>query len=159
MVRFILGEAGSGKSSAIIERIKTHAESGSRIFVIVPEQFSFEYERKMYQKLGSSVSNSINVLSFTRLARLIFDTFGSRSGEYADDSTKAALMYLALKEIRKNKSFMFFGRQAESRSFINDALEIVGDLRRASVNAESLASRINGMDEKLREKASDISMI
>ena len=159
MLRFILGEAGSGKSSAIIERIKTHAESGRRIFVIVPEQFSFEYERKMYQKLGSSVSNSINVLSFTRLARLIFDTFGSRSGEYADDSTKAALMYLALKEIRKNKSFMFFGRQAESRSFINDALEIVADLRRASVTADSLASRINGMDEKLKEKASDISMI
>ncbi|MBR6924978.1 MAG: hypothetical protein IKH50_10650, partial [Oscillospiraceae bacterium] len=159
MLRFILGEAGSGKSSAIIERIKTHAESGRRIFVIVPEQFSFEYERKMYKELGSAVSNSINVLSFTRLARLVFDTFGSRSGEYADDSTKAALMYLALKEIRENKSFMFFGRQAESRSFINDALEIVADLRRASVTADSLASRINGMDEKLREKASDISMI
>ncbi len=159
MVRFILGEAGSGKSSVVIERIKKHAESGRRIFVIVPEQFSFEYERKMYQKLGSVVSNSINVLSFTRLARLVFDTFGSRSGEYADDSTKAVLMYLALKEIRKNRSLMFFGRQAESRSFINDALEIVSDLRRASVSAESLASCLNGMDENLKEKASDISMI
>lgn len=159
MLQFILGEAGSGKSSAIIEMIKERAESGKKIYVIVPEQFSFEYERKMYMSLGSAVSNSINVLSFTRLAGLIFDTIGNRSGEYADDNARTVLMYLAMKEIQKSKSMLYYARQAESRTFINDALDMVADLRRAAVTSESFSSRILSADEKIKDKAMDIAMI
>lgn len=159
MIKFILGEAGSGKSSEVIENIKKHADEGKRILVLVPEQFSFEYERKMYFRLGSSLSNMINVLSFTRLAKLVFDTFGSRSGEYADDNTKAVIMYLAMNGILKNKSLIYFTRQAGSRAFINDALSITADLRRASVSPDEFASRLAGAEEKVKDKAYDISMI
>lgn len=159
MVNFILGEAGSGKSSEIIEKIREYSESKKKIFVIVPEQFTFEYERKMYLKLGSAVSNSINVLSFTRLAGFIFDTFGNRSGEYADDNVKTAVMYLAMKEIRKNKSMLYYTRQAGNRSFIKDALGITEDLRRAAVSPERFASLLNGADAKIRDKGFDISLI
>lgn len=159
MLKFILGEAGSGKTSRITETIKETAQTGKKIYVIVPEQFSYEYERKMYFSLGSAVSNSINVLSFTRLAKLIFDVCGNRSGEYADDSTKAVLMYLAMKKIRQNKSMMHFVKQAESSSFINDALGITGDLRRAAVTADGFAAKIMNADTKIRDKAQDIAMI
>ncbi len=159
MIHFIIGEAGSGKSSALTEKIKQHASEGKKIYVIVPEQFSYEYERRMYFSLGSAVSNSINVLSFTRLAGHIFDTLGNRSGEYADDSRKAVLMYTAMKEILKNKSLQYFNRQATGRSFINDALGIVADLRRAAVSPEAFAAKILSADDRVREKAQDISMI
>lgn len=159
MINFILGEAGTGKSACLIQKIKEYAGSDKKIFVIIPEQFSFEYERKMYNELGSIVSNKINVLSFTRLARTIFDTFGNMSGEYADDNTKTVIMYLALSEIQKSKSLTCYTKQAGSRAFINDLLEVVTDLRHASVIPEKLASGILSADDRIREKALDLSLI
>lgn len=159
MLHFILGEAGSGKSTCIIENIRQKSAEGKNIFVIIPEQFSFEYERKMYNELGSEMFNKINVLSFTRLAKTIFDKFGSRSGEYADENTKTVLMYLAMKEIEENKALMYFTRQAKSRAFINEALEIVADLRRASVSPDMFSAKLISADKKVREKACDISVI
>ncbi|MBE6852044.1 MAG: hypothetical protein E7505_01020 [Ruminococcus sp.] len=159
MISFIKGEAGSGKSTLVIEKIKQHISDDRKIFVIIPEQFSFEYERKLYAELSADVFNKINVLSFTRLAKTIFDRYGCRSGEYADENTKAVLMYLTLKEIQNNRSLMYFNRQASGRAFINDALDIVADLRRASVNPDTLASRLLSADKKILEKAHDISLI
>lgn len=159
MLNFITGPAGSGKSFKINEYIRSEAEAGKEIFVIIPEQFSFEYERKMYFELGSSIFNNINVLSFTRLARLIFDRFGSRSGEYADDNAKVSVMFQTLRDICENRSLVTLGKQAASASFINDALEITADLRRASVSPEKFSSVILQADGKIIDKASDISVI
>ncbi len=90
---------------------------------------------------------------------MIFDKFGDRTGEYASDSKKTVLMYLAMKEIEKNKSLSYFIRQIKNRSFINEALQITADLRRSCVSPENFTSKILGADEKIREKAPDISVI
>ena len=42
MLKFILGGAGFGKSTVIINEIYKLADSGKKIIVIVPEQFSFD---------------------------------------------------------------------------------------------------------------------
>lgn len=159
MVNFILGESGAGKSAYITECIRKSCDGIKKVFVIIPEQFSFEYERKLYNELGSNIFNNVYVLSFTRLAKMIFDKFGDRTGEYASDSKKTVLMYLAMKEIEKNKSLSYFIRQIKNRSFINEALQITADLRRSCVSPENFTSKILGADEKIREKASDISVI
>ncbi len=159
MVNFILGPTGSGKSTKIIDCIRNQSLKNKKIYVVIPEQFSFEYERKLYNELGSSLYNSINVLSFTRLAKTIFDTFGNRSGEYADENTKTILMYLTLKEIEENKSLVCYTKQIKSRSFINDALSIVSDLRRASVSPQTLSAKLLSADSKIRDKGYDLSLI
>ncbi len=159
MISFILGEAGSGKSSFIIDKIKSQADSNKDIYVIIPEQFSFEYERKLYIDFGSKIFNRINVLSFTTLAKMIFDKFGNRTGEYADDNTKTVLMYLAMQQINKNKSLTYFVKQADNRSFITEALGIVADLRRASVTPDVFSAKLLSVDDKVREKAYDLSVI
>ena len=79
MLRFILGGAGSGKSSRLTDLIDKAAENDKRVVVIVPEQFSFDSDKKLYKKLGCQRFNKILSVSFTTAAREIFEKYGSRS--------------------------------------------------------------------------------
>ena len=44
----ILGRAGSGKTTWILDKVEQTAKQGGRVLLIVPEQFSFEMEKAVY---------------------------------------------------------------------------------------------------------------
>lgn len=46
MLQFILGRASSGKTYTVIEKISECIERGKSPVLLVPEQFSFESEKK-----------------------------------------------------------------------------------------------------------------
>ena len=81
MVQLIVGAPGSGKTHEIRERIAgTAAEGRLRVILLVPEQYSFENERALYDRLGASGAVRAEVLSFTRLCELIFRACGGGGG-------------------------------------------------------------------------------
>lgn len=75
MLTFILGGCGTGKSTMMMERMKTDIKNGEEVQVLVPEQFSFEAEKSSMHftvQLISTVSEPSvlqhfqgNYLSFT----------------------------------------------------------------------------------------------
>ena len=93
MLHLIIGGAGCGKSTRLIGQIQKAYEQGERIYALVPEQYSFTNDLKLYEALGPAAFNVIQSLSFTSLARALFQQYGGRSGEYADDLTKTILLY------------------------------------------------------------------
>ncbi len=72
-LRIIYGRAGSGKSTYCLNEIKTSLERGtvSRHIIIVPEQFSFQAEKRLIAVLGASGINGAEVLSFGRLSHRV----------------------------------------------------------------------------------------
>ena len=72
MIRFLLGEAGTGKTTLLYENLKKSLDSGAKAILLVPEQASFEAEKLAFEVLGAQRCLSLEVLSFTRLANLIF---------------------------------------------------------------------------------------
>ena len=64
------GEAGSGKTFLITEKIRSFAANGRKVTVIVPEQFSSDAEHKFYNALGISLFNKIKVETFSRIKYL-----------------------------------------------------------------------------------------
>ncbi|MGN0584048.1 MAG: hypothetical protein ACI4JD_01220 [Ruminococcus sp.] len=48
MLHFIIGGAGCGKSYRIMEFIKSIVYEGKEVLTLVPEQFSYEFDRKLY---------------------------------------------------------------------------------------------------------------
>ncbi|MGN0587365.1 MAG: PD-(D/E)XK nuclease family protein [Oscillospiraceae bacterium] len=159
MLKLIKGGAGTGKSRRLAELIKESAAVGRDVLVIVPEQFDFEYNRALYNFMGMRDYNKITVSGFSRLARQILIKYGGLRGKYADDTVKRAVMFRALSNLNKQKSLQFFDRQAKSTCFINDALEYVKTLSSNGISAEYLAARTDFMNEFIRGKASDISLI
>ena len=65
-VTFLLGRSGSGKTRRLHRCIKEALDTGHRVVVIVPEQFTFETERQLASELGGLMD--IEVYSFSSLA-------------------------------------------------------------------------------------------
>ena len=104
MINYIIGGAGTGKSTEIIRLTEKKIDEGISPIIIIPDQFSFEFDKKLYTNLGLKRYNQTDALSFSRLAEFIFLEYGGKSGEYADELAKTAIMYQAIREVCKNKS-------------------------------------------------------
>lgn len=159
MLEFIIGGAGSGKSVKLAERISSAVKTEKNAVVIVPEQFSFDSDKKLYKSLGAVKFNKMLSVSFTTLAAAIFSRYGSSSGEYADEMHKLVIMHKALKKLSDEKQLHYFAKQASKPDFIYDALGIITELRQSGISADDFAAKISGNDATLSEKVTDLSLI
>ena len=74
-VTFVIGRAGSGKSRYLRHRIAAFRDAGQACALIVPEQFTFEAERELAEKLPGGLLN-VDVYSFTSLSQRILAQAG-----------------------------------------------------------------------------------
>lgn len=73
-MRLIYGRAGTGKSEFILKEIKENLQNNltQKIYIIVPEQFSYATEKKLLETLDAEASINAEVISFKRLAHRVF---------------------------------------------------------------------------------------
>lgn len=159
MLHFILGPARSGKTSRILEEIEWRtALPEERILLIVPEQFTFETEKKLFRRLGGEAFRRVTVTSFTRFAENLFKEFGGIAGSYAEDPAKAILMSLALEEL--GDRLELYSRSARYPNFVNSMLQTVAEFKNAGVSPEELNQVLPRMEEGgFREKLSETALI
>ena len=98
MLQFVLGPSKSGKTTYIDNEIMRLSEEKQRIFLIVPEQYTFETEKRLYRKLSGKRLSQVTVTSFTRIAQTAFKLYGGGAGTYADECAKTVLMAQAAAE-------------------------------------------------------------
>ncbi len=156
MLEFILGPSGSGKSHEILLRAAKRAVLG-RVILIVPEQFSFETERAVYDIAGEYAGN-IEVLSFTRLCNRVFRRYGGLAGDYIDDSARIILMDTALNEI--SDMLDYYSDSVKSTAFISSALAFVAELKNSGASPQTLDSLSRTVaDESLKSKLRELALI
>lgn len=158
MLHFIIGRAGCGKSHMLMEIIKEKEAAGEIVLAVVPEQFSYEFDRKLYDRLGAQSFNAIETHSFTSLARDIFRRLGGgESGSYMDEFTQTGLIIqaagLAEGELKT------FGNQTARSEFISGVSSIITSLRRNGISAEQYISQCHGLKDRLLDKALDIGAV
>ena len=68
MVTVISGGSHSGRDKVFIDKIKSAVKNGEQVMVIIPDQFSFEYDKKLYEHLGAADFNVIQTAGFNRIA-------------------------------------------------------------------------------------------
>lgn len=73
-MRLIYGRAGTGKSEFILREIKENLQKNltQKIYIIVPEQFSYATEKRLLETLDAEAVVKAEVISFKRLAHRIF---------------------------------------------------------------------------------------
>ena len=138
MVEFIIGASGTGKTTEMIKCIQNCSDS-ERI-VLVPEQFSTEFDKKLYFRIGAKDFNSLLSLSFSSLARQLFQLYGEpdRKGEYADDMARLILTYQAINAAISNpEQLLFFGRTSSQAGFAEEILKLIGDMKKSGVKPQS----------------------
>ena len=100
MLQLLIGPSGSGKTHHILSRLAALAADGQdNILWLVPEQHSFASERALLTRLGPQAAARVQVLSFSRLADMVFRQVGGIAAARLDEGTCALLMSRALEQV------------------------------------------------------------
>ncbi len=154
MLNLIIGPAKSGKTTCVRENIRAAAKNGEQIFLIVPEQYTFETEKQLYLSLDAQCMQQVCVTSFTRICALIFKTYGGCAGTYSDEAAQTVVMAQAVESIRDR--FSVYEKSARNDSFVHTMCETVTLLKNAGIDADTLKIRAQQVgDERLQQKLSE----
>ena len=162
MIEFITGQAGSGKSTLMFGKIREYAEKGAQQCIIVPEQYSYEFDKTLYGFIGAERFNELYSLSFTGLARQLFQLWGEpdRNGEYADELARMILIYQAVDTVRRRPDGLrFFRRQSSKSGFAEELLTLISDMKRSGIMPELLMEKAVLEEDRLRDKTLDVAGI
>ena len=157
MLRIIYGEAGTGKSAALMDEIRRGADSGRRYILLVPEQYSHEAERELCAVCGDGLSLYAEVLSFTGLAREVSAECGGTAAEYLDKGGRLLCMALAAGALYSR--LRVYGAARHRAELQTMLLGAVDELKSACITSEQLLAAADGCEGALGDKLHDLALI
>lgn len=155
MLRIVLGRAGAGKTRYAIEQA---VGCGTQAVLLVPEQFTFEAEKRLLSRAGPSACLRVEVLSFKRLAHRVFGEYGGAARRYIGECGKYIVMRMALRQVAD--MLEVYRGQAVTASFVKTMVDAVAQYKVSGATPGLLgqvAEKVgNGL---LRRKLSDLSLV
>ena len=154
MLHLVLGVSGSGKSSHLLQTIRSRALAGEKSVLIVPEQFTSSTEGRLYQLLGDELSGYVTSYSFTSLAEDILQAYGGAAVRTLTDAGRAVLVRRALQSMGPN--LVYYSRHRRSAAFCEKCAETLDEFKSAGLSPwqlEELAKNTGHSSRKLVELA------
>ena len=118
MLRLVTGSSPDEKLNMYSNEISAIVRDGKQVICIVPDQFSFEFDKILYSVLGARDFNMVSVQSFKKLSESLISAFGTDKGILARPEERAALIYLALRRVKQSKKLRILARTVERPAFI-----------------------------------------
>ena len=161
MLKIITGGMGSGKTDIMTCEIKKAVLARENVIVIVPDQYSFEYDKQLYNELGAKSFNKLRTLGFNRFAEIILKEYGTKSGVLADKNAKLISMFKAIKAFKASGlgSKSYYSHSLDKPQFISDIISLIDDLKKSDIDNNSLESISAETDGSLFEKLDSISKL
>lgn len=157
MIKYILGRAGCGKSKYIVDDIKEKLKQGSQnIYVIVPDQYTYETEKQLIDVLGGLMY--VEVLSLKRLLYRVLSAAGGAKEHYVSNQGRAMLILKALQENEIELSVL--KKEVRSESFYKNMSELIANFKRFCTEPSDLISAIDKIEDQMtKDKLNDIASI
>lgn len=159
-IRFIFGRAGSGKSYYCLNQIKKKLtnDKNNKLIMLVPDQYTFQTEKKLLGYVGEKSLLRAEVLSFKRMATRVFDKCGGRAINVIEDSGKNMLIYKLLKD--KGEELKYFNRISKQQGFVGIVSKSITEFKKYNISEEILKEKELEIENKdLKEKVSDLASI
>jgi ATP-dependent helicase/nuclease subunit B len=135
MFKLLLGRAGSGKTTAVLDRMCRAGRERPQV-LLVPEQQSHETERALCAAGGPQASLYAEVLSFSRLSSRIFQMAGGLGVEELEPGGRLLLMYRAVQNA--SPKLTVYSRPSRRPSFLTALLATADELKSCCVSPELL---------------------
>ena len=154
----MLGRAGTGKTTAVMQEIKERMNAGeSGLLLVVPEQYSHDAEKRLCAVCGDGLSLHGETLSFTGLCRLVFSETGGADANMPDAAGAILLMHRAFESVAPRlKAFGARGLRTNQTKML---LSAVNELKSMRVTPETLERIGRKASNPLAEKLSDLALI
>ena len=162
-LRFIIGRAGTGKTSYVLDNIHKELQQrprGPGIIVLVPDQATFQMERVLASLPGLGGAIRAHVYSFRRLAWRVLQEVGGAARPHLRETGKRMVLCNLLQQ-RKNE-LRVFGRVANQPDFADSLARLIGEMKIYCITPEELAQQAAAQDARqvlLQSKLQDISLL
>ncbi|MDO4173352.1 MAG: PD-(D/E)XK nuclease family protein [Eubacteriales bacterium] len=153
----MMGRAGTGKTTAILQRIAAQADSGKRQILIVPELASHEYERLLAQETGNKGARYAEVLTFRRIANRVF----SEAGGLADTAlTPAGRLLVLYESVRRSADALALYREAVRKpEVLRGLMQVLDEMKCNKIAPEDMLRVAQEADGHLAAKLGDLGRI
>ncbi len=148
MLRFVIGTAGTGKSTYITEKIVSLARRGEKCLMIVPEQFSKTGESVLFSALDDTQSNLVDLFSFTSLLRDVNTNHKKISAAVLTRAGKAVMARRSVENVKK--MLTLYSRQRSSFGFSFSLAETFDDFKRSGISRDTLYTLVQNAPQKSR---------
>ena len=137
-VKFIIGPAGSGKSTRILQRIaeQLQQEPQKRIIVMVPEQATFTYQYELINQYGLSGVLTLEILSFQRMARNVMQQTGGLACQSLDDLGKLLILRRLLQQ--NPEEFRYLNQSINRPGYLMKIGQAFQEMKRYQISSSRL---------------------
>jgi len=163
MTELIIGPAGSGKTTAVIERILSDLSLGKKVVLLVPEQSAVTVEGAVTQAAQERgiPQSELEILNFRRLCNRIFREYGGLAYHSVTHGAKALLLWEALFAMAAHLKH-FKTEIEDAERFIPHLLSTIGEFKAYGITPaqlEEASAEIAEEDAKLSDKLYDLSLL
>lgn len=158
MLTLVLGRAGTGKTSYIMNDIRRRAAAGeTKLLLLVPEQYSHDAERQLCKICGDGLSLHGEALSFSRLCNRVFAETGGAADGSLDDGGRLLVMNRALDAA--GSQLKIYARSERKADFLNKLLQVSKEFKSACITPVDIEAAASGIEGSLSDKLHDLSLI
>lgn len=158
MLKFIFGRTGTGKTYTLLEKIKESINNGRSCVLLVPEQASFEAERRVVKALGDRASLYVSIVSFTQLCDVVSRKTGGMAGKTLSGADKVIFMNRALLCVQPE--LKLWQRYCNSVSFAKTMLDTVGEFKINAFTVDMIKNAAeDNLSPSLKQKLLEIAKI
>ncbi|MCH5185136.1 MAG: exodeoxyribonuclease V subunit gamma [Oscillospiraceae bacterium] len=130
-INVVYSRSGTGKSLVCLERMKEVIGRGEKAYMIVPEQFSYEAERRISEHMKGTGINGAEALTFSGLLRLISPEVNMFR---LDGAGKQMLVYKAVEKAGGINSFSGLS----SRGFLDAVADMIREFKKFNISDNDL---------------------
>ncbi|MBQ8247914.1 MAG: PD-(D/E)XK nuclease family protein [Lachnospiraceae bacterium] len=160
-LQFWFGASGSGKSTEVQkEMIRQACEHPERnYFMIVPDQFTMQTQKKIVKMHPDGGILNIDVLSFGRLSHRIFEEVGRDDRLLLDDTGKCLLLRKVAEQEKSNIPVLATG--LKHSGYIQEVKSIISEFMQYGLRPEDVKALAQFAESKrpLSLKLNDLSVI
>ena len=159
MLKLIYGTFGSGKTYCLDTLILDALRTGKEAILLVPEQEVMEAERRLADRADAEgiFCEKLTVVSFRRLANLVFRKYGGIEYKYLSDGGRLILIWRILEELAPILSA--YGKKRD-KALSELMLSTCEELKRYSVPPSALSRLADTLpDSLLKDKLTDVSLV
>lgn len=141
-LQFVLGSAGSGKSSYVFRKTVNEAQKNLKknYYVVVPEQFTMQTQRELVRLQEKNSIMNIDVVSFQRLAYRIFDELGKTNMAVLEETGKNLVLRKVAEE-RMDDLHVMQGNM-KKMGYISEVKSLISELTQYNIDPDTLETFI-----------------
>lgn len=146
--KYYLGPSGAGKTWQMHRDIidMSIKNPDKRIFVITPDQYTMQTQRDIVLAHPNKAMMNIEIMSFNRLAKYIFNEVGLKKRLVLDDTGKNLILRKIAYEHKDELSFL--GSNVDKQGYIHEIKSVISEFMQYGISANDINSLIELSKDK-----------